>query len=870
MPVLIQPGRFGVVPNAPTALSATLSGDDVNLDWDAPVIVGSSPITDYHIDYAPLTAFTDDFNRANGELGANWAPRSGWTALEINSNRVRATAASATPCVEDYASGMPSADGYAELTVNLTDDSFVGLLMRGIPGIRNEVGFEINADNAYEIVEFINDSHIVRATSANGAAATGVDLHLRGELEGSAARLYVDGALVLSATLTTHITGGTRIGFGCTEMGATATTRFDDFQVGLLAPATWTSYSESTSTATALTVTGLPDGEYYFRVRAVNAYGASAWSSMSGRVKIGGPTAVVPSAPTGVSGTPGNNQVALTWTPGSNGGSAISDWQVRYSTDNSTWTTFSDSVSATVGITVTGLTNGQNYYFQVRGVNAIGDGAWSTSYQAMAGLMVVPPLDNFTRADNASLGFPWLVRNTGTTTNMRITSNQATYGASTQDSTMQYGNYVHEDAGFVQARIRCDDGFAGLQAFITLPFRNEIEIAIRPADIALVEHNNGTEVVLDTATSPTDAEHLIRMEWEVVGGTTNLRGYVDSVLVLEGSTTNHITPGGVGMSSYRMSGTLYFDDFAAGDLVPIAPPAPTGLTLTPGNTQIGATINAVVAYPTVTDYVWQRSPAGANTWTTLSEGTNTATGVTFTGLTNGSSYDIRVAAVNSVGQGAWSSIVSATPVAPTGGPPPTISGSTTNEWTATTIPFSIAGTGATAGDRVLFFLSAEDQAGVVVSSVPTGVTRVSGVAVNAAADAHDPTTGANFKLWAFECLLASGFSSTFNFVMSTGVYANMGAIVFNGDCDLTIDSVMWEAKDGGAERLKAVTLDANEIALGFCCSYENGRANSVTNWTAVTGSARGNFVRTTTLGTDGAANFNDPNWASMVVVAAGS
>jgi hypothetical protein len=42
---------------------------------------------------------------------------------------------------------------------------------------------------------------------------------------------------------------------------------------------TWTTFSDGTSTSAQATVTGLDDGSYQFRVRAVNAIGSGAWSS---------------------------------------------------------------------------------------------------------------------------------------------------------------------------------------------------------------------------------------------------------------------------------------------------------------------------------------------------------------------------------------------------------------------------------------------------------------------------------------------------------------------------------------------------------------------------------------------------------------
>lgn len=50
-------------------------------------------------------------------------------------------------------------------------------------------------------------------------------------------------------------------------------------------------------------------------------------------------------------------------------------------------------------------------------------------------------------------------------------------------------------------------------------------------------------------------------------------------------------------------------------------------------------------------------------WSTFADGTSTAASMTITSLTNGTEYDFRVAAVNSVGTAAWSNVVTATPVA---------------------------------------------------------------------------------------------------------------------------------------------------------------------------------------------------------------
>ena len=97
------------------------------------------------------------------------------------------------------------------------------------------------------------------------------------------------------------------------------------------------------------------------------------------------------------------------------------------------------------------------------------------------------------------------------------------------------------------------------------------------------------------------------------------------------------------------------------------PPAPTSLVATAGNAQVALSWTAptgVIAQAPINDYTVQVSSNSGTTWTTFSDGTSTATGATVTGLSNGTAYTFRVAAVNGVGTGAYSTASSAvTPAA---------------------------------------------------------------------------------------------------------------------------------------------------------------------------------------------------------------
>lgn len=149
-----------------------------------------------------------------------------------------------------------------------------------------------------------------------------------------------------------------------------------------------------------------------------------------------GPTA--PGAPTAVTATAGDTQASLTWTAPSDGGSAITDYEVDWSSNaGSTWLGPVATGSTSTSYTKTGLTNGTAYVFRIRAINAIGTGSYSATSSSVtpvavgaAGRMLegsgtrilesssarylesvlaasVVYTDYFNRADGA-LGSPWV------------------------------------------------------------------------------------------------------------------------------------------------------------------------------------------------------------------------------------------------------------------------------------------------------------------------------------------------------------------------------------------------------------------------------------------------------------------------------
>ena len=133
----------------------------------------------------------------------------------------------------------------------------------------------------------------------------------------------------------------------------------------------------ATSPITNVTLNGLTAGvRYSVYVKAVNAAGTSVASAT---VQATAATTSVTSAPQNLAGTPGNAQAILSWTaPASVNNSAVIGYKILKSSDGGlTWTTAMTVGANTLGTTITGLSNGSTYSFEVVATNAIGDSAGS-------------------------------------------------------------------------------------------------------------------------------------------------------------------------------------------------------------------------------------------------------------------------------------------------------------------------------------------------------------------------------------------------------------------------------------------------------------------------------------------------------------
>lgn len=136
-------------------------------------------------------------------------------------------------------------------------------------------------------------------------------------------------------------------------------------------------------TGTFGTVTGLNDGTTYsFLVTAVGGGGESPASTVISAT----PQVPIAGAPTGLTATPGNAQVSLSWTAVT----GAQSYNVYRSTTSGTKGTVLNSLAVTAtNYTDTTVTNGTVYYYEVTAVNAGGESGVSNQVSAIP--QVPPP-----------------------------------------------------------------------------------------------------------------------------------------------------------------------------------------------------------------------------------------------------------------------------------------------------------------------------------------------------------------------------------------------------------------------------------------------------------------------------------------------
>ncbi|NMO13307.1 hypothetical protein HPC49_15380 [Pyxidicoccus fallax] len=415
------------------------------------------------------------------------------------------------------------------------------------------------------------------------------------------------------------------------------------------------------TTETQVTVTGLTNGmPYSFTVSATNALGTSGTSQPSNVVT----PRTVPAAPTGVTATPANRSLVVTWSaPVETGGSVITGYTVTVQPGN-----HSQEVSANeTRATVTGLTNGTEYTVTVAARNEAGAGPASSPVSATP--LAVPSAPTAVQA---------------TPGNRQVA---LTWSAPADDGGSPLTGYtIHVSAGGVLVRTESST----TTSFTVLGLINGTAYSFH------VTATNGTgaglasEPVFATPRTVPGAPTQVRatagnrsalVEWsapddnggsDVTGYTLTVEAGGTVVETRETSATSLTVTGLTNGTTYRFTVTATNGVGTGAASSPVSavpqslPGAPTGLAVSPGNTQVSLTWTAPQdnGGNPLTGYVVTVRSGGAVVRTQDA----TTTNATVTGLTNGTAYSFTVSATTSVGTGLPSEPVSATPRTVPGAP----------------------------------------------------------------------------------------------------------------------------------------------------------------------------------------------------------
>ncbi len=160
-----------------------------------------------------------------------------------------------------------------------------------------------------------------------------------------------------------------------------------------------------------------PETSYSFRVSAYNGEATSAYSNIATATTEEAPAVTAPGAPTIGVATAGDTEATANWTaPASNGGSAITGYQVKTYLDADDSLIDTDTVGVVLTFLSTGRTNDTAIYFKVAAINAIGTGAQSAASnvvtpaassfsdpESITGLVAWYRADDIALADNAAV-----------------------------------------------------------------------------------------------------------------------------------------------------------------------------------------------------------------------------------------------------------------------------------------------------------------------------------------------------------------------------------------------------------------------------------------------------------------------------------
>ena len=404
-----------------------------------------------------------------------------------------------------------------------------------------------------------------------------------------------------------------------------------------------------TTTSTSYVNTGAAVGKtYYYRVKAVNSAGTSAYSNIvSGRAK-----AAIPAAPrVTIGNSSASGKPQLTWAAVD----GAAKYEIYRSTQQSTGFTLLGTTTSTSYVN-TGAAVGKTYYYKVRALNVDGAAGAYSSTVSGAAKAVAPaaPTVTMTYSDGGKPKLTWSAVSGATSYRVYRSESRGTgyslLGTTTSTSYVNTGAAVGKTYYY---RVKAVNS-AGTSAYSNI-VSGRAKAAIPAAPRVTIGNSSASGKPQLTWAAVDGAA-----KYEIYRSTQQSTGF--TLLGTTTSTSYVNTGAAVGKTYYYKVRALNVDGAAgaysstvSGAAKAVAPAAPTVTMTYSDGGKPKLTWSAVSG---ATSYRVYRSESRGTGYSLL--GTTTSTSYVNTGAAVGKTYYYRVKAVNSAGTSAYSNIVSGT------------------------------------------------------------------------------------------------------------------------------------------------------------------------------------------------------------------
>ena len=822
-------------PGTPTGMAATIGSVSgrLALSWTAPS-TGGSAIESYTIEYTPSGGSAQTVSTGTSATSYNLDALTNGTSYSV---RVRAVNVVGAGSYSTSASGTPgTVPGTPTSLAGTTGDSSVALSWtaptdNGGAAITNYTVEYAAAGGGSALTTTASSSPYTLSGLTNGTAYS-IRVAANNAAGRGAYTATIDRtpATVPGAPGSMTATSGSvsgRLALSWTAPASTGGSAITSYTVEYT-PSGGSAQTVSTgTTATTFNLDGLTGGtSYSVRVRAVNAIGAGSYSTSAS-----GAPATTPGTPTGLTATGGSasGRLALSWTAPSTGGSAITSYTVEYTPSGGSAQTVSTSATS---YNLDGLTNGTSYSVRVRAVNAIGAGSYSTSASGTPATVPGAPTALAGTIGNGSVAMSWTApADNGGAAITNYTVEYTPSGGSAATVTASSSPYTLTgltNGTTYSIRVAANNA-AGRGAYTTAITRTPATVPDSVAGVIVTSGTASGRLALSW-TAPSNGgsaitSYTVEYTASGVSAQTVSTGTSATSYNLDGLTNGTLYS--VRVRAVNVIGAGGYNDAVPSGTPATVPGAPTSLAGTIGNASVALSWTAPAdnGGAAITNYTVEYTPSGGSAATV----TATSSPYTLTGLTNGTTYSIRVAAYNSAGRGAYTTAITRTPA---------------------TTPGTPAGLAATAGNAqvALSWTAPASNGGAAITSYDAQYSSDSGstwttLSAFAATPAGATVTGLTnetvytFRVAAVNAAGRGGWSGTVigtpdADVFKTSVVAYLRMNGSNGSQTFTDSS--QSPKTVTALNGTGITTDLKKCGTGSATNFSNGGiaiANGVPNRT---------------------------------------